>query len=351
MHQARRSFGLGMLASMATGLAAGAGPARGATPAARPWRAPPWPGPLPAALPPQDPAWPDGPLPLLVPTAPGGSTHFLGRFLARQLGRLLGHGVTVQNQPGLGGMAGTCTAGLGAPDGPALLLSPSTAYAFAAHLHPCPVPLLRNLAPLGLLARSPQAICVLDGSGLTTLEALIHAARHAPGALRYATPVAPHPTALLLADAAELQLSVVPTEGTASTLQALEQDQADFACLNLCSALPRLRGGALQLLAVTSAERVPDLPDVPTLAELLDQPGLHITTDFALFARRGLGEALTQALAQATREAMLSAEARELLPPLGLTLLAGPPEAFAATLEAESRRWLVTLRQQGLARP
>lgn len=228
--------------------------------------------PLWAATQPGASGWPQRPLKLVVPFPPGGGTDAVARSLAQALGERLGKPVVVDNRPGASTIIGTESVVRAEPDGHTLLVSGSTSFtvnpALRARLPYDPV---RDLLPVGMLARAPLVLLVPAQSPHADLAALLAAARAKPRSLHYATFGAgsgPHLAAALLEQAAGVRLQDVPYRGSSPALMALIAGEIQLGIDTVAAAAPQVRAGKLRALAIAGPARSSLLPQVRTVAEL-----------------------------------------------------------------------------------
>lgn len=294
--------------------------------------------------------YPDGPVTMVVPFAAGGSTHMVSRLLTDRLSRSLGQRFAVESRVGLSGTLGTASVARAAPDGRTLLVSPNSTFAMAANLHPISYDNERDLVPISLIATNALALCVHGASGLQRLEDLVAAARTAPGQLRYGsagTGVSNHLAAELFEEAFEIDLTHVLFNGGGPAAQAVIADRVQLSFVDLVTAIPLIRGGALRALAVTAEARVPQLPEVPTIAELGGRD-YRATTDFMLFAHAATPEPILARLSAATISAMRSIEVRDRLEPLAIQPIGGTREEAQAYFLNELTRWGTLIRHRAI---
>jgi tripartite-type tricarboxylate transporter receptor subunit TctC len=298
-------------------------------------------------------SYPARPVSVVIPFPAGGSTHTIGRLLCDRLGRAFGQPFLVTNRAGLGGTVGSAAVARAAPDGHTLLVSPNSTFAMAAQLYPLPYDNERAFAPISLLAANALALCVHAASGLRDMDDLIAAARAAPGRIGYGSAgvgTSNHLAAELMADGFDIQLSHQDFRGGGAAVQALIADRVQLSFVDLVTAIPLIRGGAIRALAVTAPERVRQLPNVPALSEL-GLPGYSATTDFAFLAPAGTPEEILGRIAETTMGLMRSDEIRDRLEPLAVTPIGSTPSELAAHMQSEIRRWRAVIEANGISVP
>lgn len=293
-------------------------------------------------------AYPTRPVTMVVPFAVGGSTHFVAQLLARRLAANLGQPFNLEVITGDSGLAAMANVARAAPDGHRLVLSPNSTFAMATHYVDTPLVIERDFAPVCLVASTPMVLCVHADSGFRSLQDLVEAARLAPERLRYASAgigVTNHLAVEFFARGFGIRFQNIVFSGGAPAMHALLQDQVQFAFIDLVTAIPRIAGGGLRPLAVTSAERVEPLRDVPTIAES-GLPGYAVTTDFGLFAPAGTADFILDRLCRTTMAVMRAETTRQILAPLAIEPARITRQEFPEYLRAQDQTWLATIRQR-----
>ena len=297
-------------------------------------------------------AWPGSrPVTMVVAWAPGGSTDFVARVLAQALSKELDGNVVVDNRPGASGTIGHASVARARPDGHTLLLGVNSTYAMARHLFP-----QRGydddkaFAPIGRVAVSPIFLCVNPKLGVGDVAALVARAKEAPGKMSYASSGAgssAHLATELFLRSAGIEVENVTYRGGAPAVQALVTGEVQLAFVDAVTALPLMAAGSITALGVSTLERNPLAPQVPTIAES-GFPGFEATSDFALLAPAGTPAPVVQRLAGATAAAMRNLEVLERLRQNSIFPTPGTPEEFPAYLRAESAKWGELIRSRGI---
>jgi tripartite-type tricarboxylate transporter receptor subunit TctC len=301
-------------------------------------------------------AYPNRTVRLVVPFTPAGTTDIAARILAERLTQRLGQQVVVENRAGAGGNLGSDLVAKADPDGYTLLMCTISSGAINYSLYGPRMPYKpEDLAAVGLMLKVPNAIFVTNSLPVRTLRELVDYAKARPGQLNQGSSgvgTSLHLTGELLKTAAGLDMQHVPFRGAGPMLQEVIAGRIQVAVDNLPSVIGHIRDGRLRALAVTTAERSPALPDVPTTAEA-GFPEVEATAWFGVQAPartpRPIVERLGAEIDAITKEPETRAKIAELggMPP-GLTPDGGTsPEAFEAFIRAEIAKWTEVVRRSG----
>src|SRR3712207_556303 len=217
-------------------------------------------------------AWPERPVRVVVPWPPGGSTDVLARLLAERLQERLGQPFVVENRPGAGGKIGTDALAKAPPDG--YTIGPVTVGGWSINQYlyaRLPYDPERDIAPVSMHWELPNVFAVpAQHVPARTLQEFVAWAKARHGGVAYGSPgvgTTPHLSGALFAGRMGLDATHVPFRGAAQTIPAMLSGDVQFALDNLASYIPVIQEGRMRALAVTSAERWPTLPDIPTMAE------------------------------------------------------------------------------------
>lgn len=298
------------------------------------------------------PNYPLRPVRVIVPYAPGGATDIIARILAPKLSERLGQQFVVDNRAGAAGNIAVELVAAAQPDGYTLLVGNISTNSinpllFAGKMK---VDAMRDLAGITLLASIPNV--VLGGPKLpaSTLQEVLAYIRERPGQLNYQAPLGSyaHLDMLALLAAAGVKMQHLPSRGAGETLPALLRGEVQLVSSNVASNIGAIRAGQVKAYAVTSAQRIPELPDVPTLAEA-GFPGIGSLNWNGFFAPvrtpRPIIDKLHVAITAAMREPeMQDYLAKRLIP---VTLSATPRE-FDDYVRAESQRWAKIIKDNNV---
>lgn len=302
---------------------------------------------LPAAA--QTPGWPAKPVRLLVGYAPGGATDQVARLVAPRLAKQLGQAVVVDNKAGASSNVAAEAAARSAADGYTLFVY-TVANTINASLYTrLAYDPLKDFEPIGLMARIPNILVVNPAVPAQTVAEFQAFARTAKDGVTYASSGSGssiHLSGELFKSLSRLNLVHVPYRGSAPALNDLLGGQVQAMFDNAPSALPHVRAGKLRALAVTSPQRLPQLPDVPTLAES-GFAGFDVQSWFGLAAPAGTPKAVTARLSAELAKAMAHPDVVRRLHDMAAQPDASGPEAMRRFMAAEVQRWREVVKASG----
>jgi tripartite-type tricarboxylate transporter receptor subunit TctC len=263
--------------------------------------------------------WPGKPITYIVPFPAGGTTDTLGRLIGQKLGPVLGTTIVVDNRGGAGGSVGSEQASRAAPDGYTLLGGTISSHAINVSLYPKigydPV---KSFTPITLIGTNPTVLVVNQASPYKTLADVIAAAK-AKKPLNSASAgsgTSQHLSLELLKSKAGIDITHIPYKGSGPAIQDVIAGQVDMMFDTTVVAGPHIESGKLRAIAVTSARRLPNLPNVPTVAETV--PGYEVISWQAIFAPAGTPPAIVDRLHNEIAKILAEPEMRERLAKLGM---------------------------------
>lgn len=293
-----------------------------------------------AACPAAAQTYPAKPVRIVVPFAPGGGSDFIGRFIAQRLTEALGRQVFVENRPGAGGVLGI-EQGLRAPaDGYTLVLIASS-YTVNPSVYKLSFDPVADATPLIQISQGPLLAVVRPSLPANTLKDLIALARAKPGGIHFASSgqgSVIHLATELFAGMAGIRMNHIPYKGTGPAMTDLLGGQTDVFFSSTAAAMPQVQAGKLRALAVTTARRIPALPNVPTVAEAA-LPGYEVTLWHGLIGPKGLPREVVERISAEVTKVLKLKETAELLQNDGVVPAGGTPAEFHAVIRREIEVW------------
>ncbi len=295
-------------------------------------------------------AYPNRPIRMIMPAAPGGPVDVIGRTVGLGLAEVLGQQIVMDNRAGAGGIIGAEIVVHANPDGYTLMFAHSGPLAIEAAIHTKlsyhPV---KDFAPVSLVAASPYALIVNPASPAKSVKELVALARSRPGKFHFASGgigTGLHMAGELLNLAAGIRMTHVPYKGAAPSMTALMGGEVDTMFNGVSSALPHVKAGRLRALAISTANRSPLLPDLPTVAE----SGLRYETSgwYGLVAPAGTPKPVTGKLQASLHKALNAPEMKERLAAQGIDGIASTPEQLTKHLREELEKWTAVVKAAGL---
>ena len=295
-------------------------------------------------------AYPNKPIRMVVGFAPGSASDTIARTMAEQLTRRLGQSVVVDNKPGAGGRIAVEALKASPADGRVVMLGPDA----LSSIYPYTFKKLsydpkKDLAPIGTVAEFPFAVAVSASSKVTNLRELVAAAKANSAQAMFGTPAVgapPHFYGLAFGEAAGVKLDPIPFQGSAPVNQALMGNQIPMGVDVMGSMVENHKGGKIRVLAVSTEQRAPQLPDVPTFAE--QGFGSVTGSDFnALFAPAATPAPVLAAWSKALSAVMAQAEVKDKLISMGFIPVGKGPEELANRAAAQAKRWEAIVKSSG----
>ena len=288
------------------------------------------------------------PMRILVGAPAGGTTDTMARTLAVEMGKALGRTVVVENRPGAGGNIAAEAVARAPADGNTLLMS-FTSHAINASLYPSlPFDPEKDFTPLTMVSTSPAVLVAHPSVAANNLQELISLAKSRPGRLNFAVG-ALGSSVHLAGEAFKMQAGVyivnIPYRGTAPAVQDVLAGQVELMFANVGNVQAQLKAGKLKALGVTSPKRLPAMPEVPAIAEVL--PGYQSSAWFGLFGPGRMPPELAKRLSDAARAAIASADVRRRIEFEGATPVGNSPQEFASFVSAEIARWAKVVKYSG----
>ncbi len=295
-------------------------------------------------------AYPTKAVTIIVPFAAGGTTDILARVVGQALTQELGQSVIVDNRAGAGGNIGGALAAKSAADGHTLFMGTVGTHAINAALYKkMPFDPVKDFVPLTRVAMVPNLLVAHPSKPYKNVKELVAYAKANPRRVNFGSSGAGssiHLSGELFNAMAKVEMVHVPYKGSAPAVSDLIGGQIDIMFDNMPSAIQHVRAGRLKALAVTTAKRSPELPDVPTIAEA-GVPGYEATSWFGMFAPAGTPAPVVAKLNAALLKVLADPEVKKKLAEQGAEPHGEKPEQFAAFIRAEADKWSQVVKQSG----
>jgi tripartite-type tricarboxylate transporter receptor subunit TctC len=302
------------------------------------------------ALPPstlQAQAWPDRPITLVVPYAPGGYTDLTARLTARYLEKALGKPVVVDGRPGAGGIVGTQAVASAAPDGYTFCVCSVGAISVAPFAQKVGYDPVKDLAPVSIISTIVQAVVVKKALPVTTMAELVAYAKANPGKLNFGSSGAgglTHFSVELFQARTGTSMVHIPFKGGAPAMAAVLSGDIDLSFANMTDALPQIEADTVRGLAVTSLERSPYFPNLPSIHETVS-PHFIVETWNAIIAPPKTPEPIIQKMAEVLIKMADDPEVIAAMRKLGGSTVKNTPEQFRTQIAQEIEQWKPLIKE------
>lgn len=292
--------------------------------------------------------YPNGPVKLIVPFTPGGTSDILARTVADELAKSLGKPVIVENRPGAGSALGTAIAARSAPDGQTLLMASSSGFAVNPHITPdLSYDPIKNFAPITLVAQIQNMLIVKNDLPVYSVsELLSYAKSHDLFFGSAGKGSSPHMSAEVFSAMAGLKMTHVPFQGGPQAMQDLQAGRIDVMFENMPSAVVAVQGGRVRGLAVTGTHAAPLAPTLPTIASTL--PGYNVNVWYGLVAPTGTPAEVVERLSREVARILEMPAIRKKLVAAGTEPESMTPQAFGRFIGAEHARWGQVISKAGI---
>lgn len=296
-------------------------------------------------------AYPSRPVRIVAPFAPGSTIDIIGRLIAPRLSEALGQPVLIENRPGAGGMVGMDAVAKSPPDGYTMVIGALGPLAMNPVLYPkTPFDPVRDFAPVTLLATGPVAIAVHPSLPVRTVKELVALAKKNPGKLNFGSPgvgSSPHLTGELVKMLTGSDIVHVPYKGNAEAITDLVSGRVSIVFTGVPPVVPLAKAGRVRLIATTGRQRVPGLPDVPTIAEA-GLPAAEVLIWYGLVAPAATPKEIVSRLNAHIVKIMAAPEVRERFSQQGIDPETSTPEQFGRLIRDEYARWTKVIRASGI---
>ncbi len=284
--------------------------------------------------------YPAKPVHIIVPFAPGGGSDFIGRFVAQRLSDAMGKQFIVENKPGAGGVLGIEQGIKAAPDGYTLTLVASS-YTVNPSVYKIHFDPVADITPIIQMSQGPLLVVVRPSLPVNSTKDLIALAKAKPGQVNFASSgqgSVIHLATELFDSMAGVKMNHIPYKGTGPALTDTMGGQTDVFFSSTATAMPQVQAGKLRAIAVTTAKRIPALPNVPTIAES-GVPGYDVTLWHGLIGPKGLPRAIVDRLNSEVSKVLKVPATADQLKTDGVAPAGGTPEQFGEQIKKEIGIW------------
>lgn len=294
-------------------------------------------------------AWPSKPVRIVVPFAPGGTADTLGRLVAQKLSESLKENFIIENRGGAGGVIGSELVARAEPDGYTLVVSGVASHCIAPALRKISFDPLRDFTHIALFGGPPGVLVINPSLPVQDLKQFIAYAKNEAGKLAYGSPgngTQGHLIAEQLKQVTGIRMTHVPYKGASLAVADLIAGHVPVTSTTLTTAATQIKAGRARALAVSSAKRVPEFPDIPTFAEL-GYPELTAAIWFSLSGPAGMPADIVNRLNAEVRRILQLPDVRDRLKPEGIEPGDLDPQQFTAFVAAELKRWAPVVSASG----
>ena len=294
-------------------------------------------------------SYPSAPVRIVVPFPAGGGVDSMGRIVAQKLAEALGRPVVVDNRGGANGMVGSELVAKASKDGYTLLMNGANFVTTPSLYRKVTYDPIKDFDPVSLVALAPNVLVVHPSLRVSTVKQLIGLARAHPGEVHYAgsgSGSTPHLAAELFKVMTHTNMVHVPYRGTGPAITGLLSGEAGIMFMPALAAVPHVKGGRIRAIAVTSAKRLPAMPELPTVAES-GLAGYESSQWYGLAAPAGTPVDILVLLNSHVVRSMQSAEMRQRMNDAGSLAVGSSREEFGRYLKSEYDKWAQVIRQSG----
>jgi tripartite-type tricarboxylate transporter receptor subunit TctC len=288
----------------------------------------------------QSQVYPNKPIRMIIPFGAGGATDVVIRIIATKLPDALGQQVVIDNRVGAGSLIGTEIASKSNPDGYTVLAT-GTPHAIVPNLYKrVPYNVQKDFEPVMQIGSQPYGLTVHPTLPVKSVSELIALAKKEPGKHNYASSGqggAMHLFQAMFANMANINIVHIPYKGSGAVRADLLGGQVKIGCLGVSSILPAHKAGLLRIIAVTTAKRSPELPNVPSIAETI--PGYDASLWTGILVPAGTPAAATKRLHQEITKLMQTPEVKTQFARVGADIVPSDPRTFGEFLKGEHQKW------------
>lgn len=293
--------------------------------------------------------YPDKPIRMIVTFVPGGGADVLARYMAKEMADVLGQPVVVENRTGAGGLIGVEAGLAAAPDGYTLTLI-SSSYTVNPSLYKLKFDPVKDISPIIKMSAGPMLAVTSNKSGIKTVAELVAVAKKSPGTINFASSgqgSVIHLANELFNQRADIKMTHIPYKGGGNALVDLLANQVDLYFAATASALPHVRSGKINAVAVTTPNRIQALPDVPTIAES-GFPNYEATLWYGLIGPKGMPLDVVEKLNTVVNKILQKPSAREKIQADGAEPAGGTAVEFRESISNEIQIWGKVVKDIGI---
>lgn len=294
-------------------------------------------------------SYPAKPVRLVVPFPAGGATDVLARVISLRAAEKLGQQIVIDNRPGAGGTIGSDHVAKAAPDGYTLLIATASTHSIGPIINSrIPYNVERDFAPVSYVARTSSVLVVPNSLPVKNLREFIALLKANPGKYNYGSSgngTNSHLSGELFKAQAGVFMTHIPYRGTGLVFTDMVSGQVHMLIDNYVTAQPNIRDGKLRVLGVTSSQRLPFMPEVPTLDEQ-GLKGFDVSNWFGIYAPRGTPSEAIARVSAAFNQALQEPELQKRLATLGATPTGSTPEEMARVVAGDTAKWARLIRER-----
>jgi len=294
--------------------------------------------------------YPSKPIRFVSPYPPGGANDILARIISPRLGEFLGQQLVIENRGGATGNIGAEYVAKAPPDGYTILMGQASNLTINVSLMKMPYDPVKDLAPVTLVATTPNLLVVHPSLPVKTVKDLVALAKVKPGTINYASSgsgSAGHLAAELFKRVAHIEMVHIPYKGAAPALTDVVAGQAQLYFTSPISAQPFVKGGRLRMVAVTSLKRSPSMPDIPTVAES-GYPDFEVVSWWGVLTPAGVSKDVLSRLHTEITKVLALPETKTKFADQGADVASDTPEQFAAYIKSEIAKWGKLIKELGV---
>ncbi len=294
--------------------------------------------------------YPAKPVRFVSPYPPGGANDILARIIGQKLGESLGQQIVIENRGGATGNIGADYVAKAPPDGYTILMGQASNLTINVSLMKMPYDPVKDLAPVTLVATTPNLLVVHPSFPVKTIKDLVALAKAKPGSINYASSgsgSAGHLAAELFKRVAHIEMVHIPYKGAAPALTDVVAGQAQLYFTSPISAQPFVKGGRLRMVAVTSLKRSPSMPDIPTVAES-GYPDFDVVSWWGVLTPAAVPKEIIGKLHAEIVKVLALPEIKAKFADQGADVASDTPEQFAVYIKTEIAKWGKLIRELGV---